>query len=296
MNNLIKKIALAITLTGIFCNVSIAQDQPQAQGKSEATIGLSYYKKADMTKTAVAIIKTKNKEGKFVAAKNAKVNFYVMHDKVLEPLKSANTDNKGQAVIELQKGLPLDENLAFTIVAKIENDKAYENAEEEMHYKDATITLKLNPNDSADRTVTAMVTELDKDGKVVPVKGAEVKFYTQRMFGFMPAAEENTISTNENGEASFTYPKDIPGDTAGIVNVVVRMDDNEQFGNVESKSATTWGTHLAIIKDPFPRALWEPFAPWPLVITLSILFGGVWSTYFFIFLQLRKIKKEGNAA
>ena len=57
MNSIIKRIALAITITGLFCGITTAQDQSQAQGKSEATIELSYYKKADMSKTAVAIIK-----------------------------------------------------------------------------------------------------------------------------------------------------------------------------------------------------------------------------------------------
>ena len=170
-----------------------------------------------------------------------------MHDKEQKLLKSANTDNKGQAIIVLQKDLPLDDSLYFTIVAKIENDNLYEDAEEKMHYKDANLTLNLNPHDTA-RLVTAKVTEIGKDGKEIPVKGAEVKFYVQRLFGIMPAAEDNTISTDEKGEASFAFPKNIPGDTAGVITVAARMEDNEQFGNVENKAATSWGTVLAIEK------------------------------------------------
>ncbi|HCN85051.1 MAG TPA: hypothetical protein DIT07_15755, partial [Sphingobacteriaceae bacterium] len=255
--------------------------------------GLSYYKKADMSKTAVAVITAKNKDGKFVPAKNARVNFYVIHDKEQALLKSVNTDNKGLAVIELQKSLPLGEDLSFTIVAKIENDKLYEDAEEQVHYKDANLTLNLNPHDTT-HLVTAKVTEIGKDGKEISVKGAELKFYVQRLFGMMPAAEENTISTDEKGEASFAFPKNIPGDSAGVITVAARMEDNELFGNVENKATTSWGTALAIEKDPFPRALWEPYAPLPLVIILAMIFGGVWCTYFFIFFQLRKIKKEGQ--
>jgi hypothetical protein len=291
MNSIIKRTSLAIAITGLFCGIATAQDQSQSQGKSEATIELSYYKKADMSKTAVAVIKAKNNDGKFVPAKNARVNFYAMHDKEQQLLKSANTDNKGQAVIVLQKDLPLDTDLSFTIVAKIENDTLYEDAEEQMHYKDANLTLNLNPHDTA-RLVTAKVTEIGKDGKEIPVKGAELKFYVQRLFGIMPAAEDNTISTDEKGEASFAFPKNIPGDTAGVITVAARMEDNEQFGNTENKATASWGTVLAVDKDPFPRALWEPYAPLPLVITISTLFGVVWFIYFFIFFQLRKIKKE----
>jgi 5-hydroxyisourate hydrolase-like protein (transthyretin family) len=285
-----KRIALAITLTGLFYSIIAVQDKLQAQGKKESTIELSYYKKADMTKTAVAIVKVR-KDTKFVPAKNVQVNFYVMHDKEQQLLKSTSTDNKGKAVIVLQKDLPLDENLFFTIVAKVENDNLCENAEEKIHYKDVNLTLSLNPHDTV-RLVTAKVTETGKEGKEIPVKGAELKFYVLRMFGFMPAAEDNAISTDEKGEASIAYPATIPGDTAGVITVVARMEDNERFGNVENKTVTSWGTVLGTEKDPFPRALWEPHAPLTLIITIVIVFGGVWSTYFFIFFQLRKIKKD----
>jgi hypothetical protein len=285
----LKRIALAITLTGFFC-IEAAQDQLQAQEKSEATIELSYYKKADLTKTAVAIVKVR-KNKKFVSAKNARVNFYVMHDKEQQLLKSVNTDNKGKAVIVLQKDLPLNEDLSFTIVAKIENDNLYEDAEEQFHYKDANLTINLDPHDTA-RLATARVTETDKDGKEIPVKGTEVKFYVQRLFGMMPAAEENTITTDEKGEASFAFPKDVPGDTAGVITVAARIEDNERFGNVENKVTTSWGTVLTMERDPFPRALWEPSAPLPLLLTILIIFGGVWCTYFLILFQLRKIKKD----
>ena len=291
MNIIIKRTFFAIAISGLFCGIVAAQDQSQAQVKSEATIELSYYKKADMSKTAVAVIKGKNKDGKFVPAMNTLVNFYVVHDKKQQLLKSIKTDNKGQAPIVLQKDLPLDEALSFTIVAKIENDSLYEDTEEKVNYKDANLTINLNPHDTT-RLVTAKVTETGKGGIEMPVKGAEVKFYVQRLFGIMPAAENNTISTDEKGEASFAFPKDIPGDTAGVITVAARIEDNDKFGNVETKADASWGSVLTIERDPFPRALWEPYAPLPLVITISTLFGGVWFIYFFIFIKLRKIKKE----
>jgi 5-hydroxyisourate hydrolase-like protein (transthyretin family) len=290
MKSIINRIALAVTFAVLFYCPVDAQNPSQTPEKSEATIELSYYKKADMTKTVVAIVKVR-KDNKFVPAKNERVNFYVMNGKEQQLIESANTNNKGRAVIVLHKNLPLDEELYFTIVAKFENNSLYENAEEQIHYKDATLTLSLNPHDTA-QLVTARVTETGKDGKEIPVKSAEVKFYVQRLFGIMPAAEDNTISMDEKGEASFAFPKIIPGDAAGFITVAARIEDNERFGNVENKAATTWGTVLAIERDPFPRALWEPSAPLPLLITILTIFGGVWCTYFFILFQLRKIKKD----
>jgi len=70
------------------------------------------------------------------------------------------------------------------------------------------------------------------------------------------------------------------------------MENNELFGNVENKANASWGIVLEKEIDPFPRALWEPYAPIPLIITVSVLFGGVWCVYFFIFYQMWNIKKE----
>ena len=262
--------------------------------KKEATIQLAFYKKADQTKTAVAIVKARNKAGKFAAAKNISISFYATQDKNLQLLTKVNTNLVGKATVVLPAQLPVDTGENFTITAKIENDSIYQDAEEEMHYKDASLALSLNATDTA-HMATALVTRIGKGGNVVPVKGVDVKFYVQRLFGAMAAAEDYTVATDENGKASFQYPKGIPGDEKGNYSVVARIDDNDQFGNVESKTDATWGIPLVVDKNPFPRALWEPYAPLPLVITISTLFGGVWLTYFIIFSLLVKIKKAGKS-
>jgi hypothetical protein len=293
INSIINKIALAISFACFYSGASTAQDKSPAMNKSEATIALSYNKNADLRKTAMATVKAKNKDGKFVPAKNAQVNFYTVRGTEQQLLSKAVTNNKGQAAVVLQKDLPLDDSLCFTVVVKIEGDPMYEDASEQMRYKDASLALSLNPHDTS-RIATVKITTAGKDGKDIPANDVAVKFYVQRLFGSMPASEEYTVNTDEKGEATFAYPKNISGDTAGIYTAVVRIEDNDKFGNVENKANTIWGKELAVIKDPFPRALWEPYAPLPLVITISTLFGGVWFTYFFIFFQLRKIKTENS--
>jgi hypothetical protein len=302
----LKGAVLAITFTVLFNGSAIAQNlsQPRlicgitktsepevAQKKSEATIGLSYYKKSDGTRTAVAIVKAKNTEHKFAPVKNVKVAFYSVHEKELTLIQAATSNVKGEATLVIGKGLPLEEDRSFTVVAKIENDPLYQDAEEKIQMRDVNLSLALNPADTAQRA-TAKVTQSDKDGNLVPLKGVELKFYVQRLFGYMPGGDSYTVTTDDKGEASFAYPKKIAGNEAGLITVMVRTEDNDQFGNVEASTSVKWGTVLAVDQNPFPRALWEPYAPLPLVLTICILFGGVWSTYAYIFIQLRKIKTE----
>jgi hypothetical protein len=162
-----------------------------------------------------------------------------------------------------------------------------------VHYTDVNFNITLDPKDTG-RTITAKVSALNKDGKEIPTKDVEVNFYVQRLFGTMPAGEDHKVTTDKKGEAEFNLPKEIPGDTAGNLIIVAKIEDNALFGNAETKGTAPWGTALILEKDPFPRALWEPKAPPVLVITISTLFGGIWCTYFFMFWQLTRIKKEGK--
>src|ERR1035437_1685875 len=205
-----------------------------AQGKSAASIQLSYFKKADQSKTIVAKVKGKNEEKKFVSAPNVKVNFYVQNKKDEQLIKGVSTNMEGSAELTLPKMLPLDEDNYFTIIAKIENDPKYEDADEQVHYTDASFSIKVDPKDTG-RLVTVAVTSINKKGKEVPVKGAEVSFYVQRLFGTMPAAEDFKVTTDGSGEAEFNLPKDIAGDTSGNLIIVARVEDNAQFGNLETK-------------------------------------------------------------
>ncbi|MDP1726407.1 MAG: hypothetical protein Q8M15_06455 [Bacteroidota bacterium] len=283
----LKKLGFTIAVSSILFNISTAQ----ITEKRTTTIQLSFYKKANISKTIVGTVKAKNEEGKFLPAINAKVNFYLVNNNAQTFLKAAYTNKAGKANIILPENLPLDTGHCFTIAAKIENDKVFEDAVEELRYKEANLELKLAPYDTS-RIAKAVLKTIGKNGEVIPVQDVEIKFYVKRLFGFMPAAEDYTLATDENGEASFTYPKDIMGDTAGILTVVARIDDNELFGNMEYQAVTAWGTVLLKEKEPFPRALWEPYAPLPLIITIAVLFGGVWFTYLIIFYSLYKIKKE----
>jgi hypothetical protein len=269
--------------------LSFAQDTSSIQGKLEATIQLSFHKKADLSKTAmVSVIATKN--DKHIIGSDAHIYFYLQNSSGQQLLQSVCTDKKGMANIDLPKDMPMDAEYHFTIIAKIEKDSLYEDVEEKITNSEVNLSLQLKAGDSINYA-RAIVTSIGNEGPK-PIKDVEVKFYVQRTFGILPVKEENMATTDEHGQAILVFPKDIPGDTAGNVVVIARIEDNDAYGNVESNATAQWGTVLAVDKNPFPRALWEPYAPPTLIIVICVLFGGVWSAYFFMFYQLRKIKSD----
>lgn len=267
-----------------------AQGDKIASEKIPLTLKLSFYKKPGdhrMVTTTVA----KEKNNKKEPAVNVKVSFSVKDSGALLSLKNVYTDPEGKASVEVDKNLPRDEKGVVTILARVEEDSIYEGAENRISVKEANLVLSLAQMDTS-RTVKARLTQVEPDGRETPVQEVGVNFYVQRLLGVMPVGEEYTGETDENGEAALWFPKGIPGDAQGNLTLVARLEDHELFGNVEAKADAKWGVPLPVEKDPFPRALWEPRAPIQMLITFSVLFGGVWTTYLFVFYQLFKIRRE----
>jgi hypothetical protein len=303
MKTICKNITLSLVTFMLLCGTSFSQEKkaalicavPGAQGKKTATLELSFIKKSDQSKTVTAKIVSRNAERKFVPVPDVSVSFYTLKDKEQLLLGKSPSDESGKASFTLPKDIPLDPDGTLNLIAKIENNTNYSDAEESLHYKSANLVLNLNPADTG-KMVTAMVTEMAGDRTLKPIKNVVIKFYVQRLFGDMPAADENTSTTNEKGEATFNYPKKVPGGAEGTLIVTAKIEDNDQYGNVESRMPAPWGAVVAPEKDPFPRALWAPNAPPQIIIVLCVLFGGVWSIYGYIIYTLRKMKKEGAGA
>lgn len=259
--------------------------------KSPATIQLSFYKRPDKSKIAVATATTIGSEGRPLYAPGAKVNFYAMDKSELFIIDSAYTDLEGKARISIPDDLPVDTEGMVILIAKIENDPKYTEAEIELRIKEANLVLSISETDTI-KTITAIVTEKAPDGKEIPVNDVEIVFYAQRLFGPMPLTEEATLTSDENGLATFTFPNGIRGDEQGIITLLVRIEDHDKFGNVESSIQTHWGIPLVIKKNPFPSELWEPRAPRWLKVSFVIVFGGIWLTFLFILYQLTKLQKK----
>jgi len=286
----ISKTLLAIAASFLF-NTVTAQVDSAGQDKKESAIELSFYKKADLSKTISAVVTTMGINDKWVPATDVNINFYTQTKSGTAILKTVVTNAQGIAILPFPDSLSKDAQGVYRVITRIENNSLHKDAEESIEFKEANLMLKFNPADSA-HEVTAMVTETGSDGKEIPVAETEVSFFVQRLFGTMSANEDYVISTDKDGEAVFSYPGDITGGRTGKITIVAKILDNKSFGTVETKSDAPWGIVVPAEANPFPRALFMPKAPFQLIITLVLIFGGIWTTYFFIFYQLKKINQE----
>ena len=124
-----------------------------------------------------------------------------------------------------------------------------------------------------------------------PVEGAQVVFYAKRTFGRIKLGQEETL---DDGTAIAPFPDGLPGDQTGKIDVTAEIVAPEQYAGAKADALVDGGVRVIPHADPFPRALWSPRAPIPMLVIFAVLLGGVWSTYLFVLYQLFRIRKDGT--
>ncbi|NQU53081.1 MAG: hypothetical protein HQ522_11155, partial [Bacteroidetes bacterium] len=77
----------------------------------------------------------------------------------------------------------------------------------------------------------------------------------------------------------------------GVVSILVKIEENEEYGNVEVKKTINWGLPNMDDMHTHKRELWSSLAPLWMVITLIVLMAGVYSQFAVIAYKLFKIKR-----
>ena len=134
-----------------------------------------------------------------------------------------------------------------------------------------------------------LVATVELGGK--PLQGAQVAFFVRRLFGLISLGVDETI---EDGTAAVPFPEKLPGGTSGELEVVVEVAGSPSYAADRKVLIVEGGLQAVKKEESFPRALWAPHAPIPLIVTIIGLLAIVWSAYTFVFVQLFKIYKEGT--
>ena len=142
------------------------------------------------------------------------------------------------------------------------------------------------------KQVQASLTAL-KENISKPLAGAEVKLYAKRYFGNLLVDEAH--NTDALGNALFNFPEDLPGDSAGYVQLIARLTDEAAYG--ESKADTTLAIGVPTYRPPLnaKRAMWNVVSRAPIWILLSYTIAvlGAWGFIIYVFLQIRVIYMAG---
>lgn len=145
------------------------------------------------------------------------------------------------------------------------------------------------------RYVKASLQLIDESGELIPVPDIEINFFVKRMLGLLPIGGSYTY-TDENGEVSIEFPDNIVGNSDGEVDIYVRVEGEDELGNLTRKTTVDWGNRLKgqILNER--GELWgdRGNAPLFLIIVSNLIILGVWGVILYLIYQVYRIKKLGK--
>ncbi len=217
-----------------------------------------------------------------------KVNIFQVTDSADQELGSVITDRNGQAVFNVkaeQVATSKEGMIHFkTVLGPV---KKMESSEAEVTVKRALLTITPVKEDSL-YSVQAKLVDL-ATGEETPVPQAALGIFVKRSFNPLKIGE---ITTDENGEGSTEVANNLPGDARGNITLLVRLDENETYGNLEASVVQQWGVPVSDKIEDQPRALWSSHPPLWMLITFIILMLAVWGHYIVIVYELFRLRKE----
>ncbi len=217
-----------------------------------------------------------------------KVNIFQVTDSADQELGSVITDRNGQAVFNVkaeQVATSKEGMIHFkTVLGPV---KKMESSEAEVTVKRALLTITPVKDDSL-YSVQAKLVDL-ATGEETPVPQAALGIFVKRSFNPLKIGE---ITTDENGEGSTEVANNLPGDARGNITLLVRLDENETYGNLEASVVQQWGVPVSDKIEDQPRALWSSHPPLWMLITFIILMLAVWGHYIVIVYELFRLRKE----
>ena len=270
-----------------------AQQAPAAAEPELLSPGLDIIavQKMDNTIDLKVAMKTKY-NGTFYKLYALKVDFVQVTDSAENPLGSVVTNRDGKCLLTVD-------------ATKLKTD-----AEGKIHFKasfagkngkkigldvaegEVTITrgrLEITPV-KEDSLLTVKVKLISVgNGVDTPVKETVVGIYVKRSFSALKIGEG---TTDESGEAVVEIPQNLPGDDKGNIILMAKLDESEQFGNLEASVAQPWGSKTSFAIQEAPRALWSSHPPMWMLITFIVLMVVVWGHYIIIVYEMFRLKKE----
>lgn len=146
--------------------------------------------------------------------------------------------------------------------------------------------------EKGNKYIIAKASELDHDSIGSPIEEIELYTFVERTFSLLPIGDRFN-ETDENGELIIEFPSDLPGDSAGLVNIIVKIEDADEYVDTLFSKTIDWGIPLIIDKNENKRALWAASANAPiylLVLTNSLILI-VWGIISYICLKIYHISK-----
>jgi len=279
--------ALTIAFTLLTSGICLAQAE-----KNKLILGLGYFNDNNQIQYLKAGTKAKI-NGRFTPVGLIHLSFYISSESPSHLLGKATTDDKGQAVLMMPPSAKdeWDKSPKQTFLVVSDSSDLYNGTTTSIDLTKARIKI----DTTEDKKIVVTLLE-QKDSAWVPVPKVDLKIAIKRLGGDLNVSETPTYTTDSLGiaEAEYKYVN-LPGDSAGNLILIASVEDNDVYGNLTSEKTVPWGTDSKYIskynsRSLFARRGWSPI--WLEWMAYSIT-AGVWLILFYLFVQIRKLRKLG---
>jgi hypothetical protein len=288
MKNPHKIIIFILFMLGFSFSKAIAQDEAP---KSKPVISVKYF--VSTKQLPFLEVNTQTKTGRLLEAlPNIPVTLYFGEEAPENLIGKTTTGFFGKSKVYFtpQFKSKWDSLNEFTFTASSDSL----GISSEVIIKKAALFIDTTNEDGV-RSVKAILKE-KKGAEWVAVPETEMKLRIKRLTGNLSVGDDETYTSDSSGYAIAEFKRDsIPGDEKGNIILLAKVEDNENYGNLEAEQLAHWGKASSLENHFWHRSLWSTGnrAPyWLLTLAIGIIVG-IWGTIIYLVFQMFKIKKLG---
>ena len=242
--------------------------------------------KSDNTIDLKATVKAKIK-GTFLNLRLLKITFLQVSDTTEKNLGFIITDERGKATLNVKnEALIMAKDGSLNFKASFAGNKQRETADGEVTVKKAQLQITPVKEDSL---LTVKVKFVAPGAADSAGKDLTIGIFVNRSFNPLKIGEG---TTDENGEVTVEIPANLPGDDKGNITLLAKIDENENYGNLEASVTQQWGIPVSDKQVDQPRALWSVHPPIWMLVTFIALMVIVWGHFLVIVYELFRLRKE----
>jgi hypothetical protein len=217
-----------------------------------------------------------------------KVRFYQETSDGEIELGEAISDQKGVSRVEVNpEKIKTEKSGMLTFIARYGGNKSLEETEETVSITRAILRAEPLTGDDGYSLNLSLMSGSEEQAN--PLPEMDLNVYVQRMFTPLKIGE---TATDEEGAAVIEIPDSFTGDAVGNITLLVRLEDNDDYGMLEASVVQPWGIPVSDQITKMPRSLFSQDPPLWMLITFIVLMVTVWGHYFVIVYELVKLRKD----
>lgn len=265
----------------------LSWDGAIAQKKTRTRLKV-YYEQLPNKDRQISVVLIQGSGKKMANVENAEVFLSTINQEDEISLTSLVTDNNGEAELIIEKGykLPINEKGYAVINARYAGNDSLKAAKKQIKFMYLNVEISFDIIDSV-KQITVTAFEIDSIGNKIPIEGVSFNIGVERLYSILFLKK---IKTDESGVTSMEFPNDIPGDSVGILNLVVKVTEDKKYGTVTKASQIDWGTAVDFSNKNGERSLFGEQAPLWMIISVFVILAGAWYHFILAILKVNKIR------